>query len=199
MIIGVTGSFGSGKTTVAEMLGSVGAYIIDADIVCHELMLPGKKVYKEIVRCFGKKVLNKNKAIDRARLTDVVFSDASKLRLLNRLVHPEAIKKISNIARHKKNKGPVVVDGALLIESGFYRKLDILIVVKAGMEKQISRLMPAKGIARKEILKRLRSQGPLKKKLALADFVIDNSGSKKETRRQVKKIWNKLEEAGGAL
>jgi dephospho-CoA kinase len=196
MMIGVTGSFGSGKSTVTDMLRSLGAHTIDADMICRKLMLPGKKVYRDIIKRFGKEMLNKNKTIDRVKLAGEVFNDASKLRLLNSLVHPEAIKEISDIAQRGKGKGTLVIDGALLIETGFYKKLDALIVVRAGAEDQIRRLISVKGITREEIVKRLRSQAPLKKKLAFADFVIDNSGSKKETRTQVKNIWEKLGGSG---
>jgi dephospho-CoA kinase len=195
-MIGVTGGFGSGKSTVTKMLKSLGAYTIDADMICRRLMLPGKKVYKDIVNHFGKEILNKDKTINRVKLAKEVFNDPSKLRLLNSIVHPEAIKEISDIARREKDKGILVIEGALLIETGFYKKLDALIVVRAGIQNQIRRLVQMKGITREEIFKRLRSQAPLKKKLALADFVIDNSGSKKETGTQVKNIWEKLGGSG---
>lgn len=192
MIIGVTGSFGSGKTTASRMFGSMGSRVIDADIVCRKLMLPGKAVYKKIIRHFGEDIVRADKSIDRVKLADIVFDNASKLRLLNRLVHPETIKEIERLIFRWKTTAPVVVEGALLIESGFYKKLDSLVVVKSERAKQIDRLMRARGMTKKAVLKRLRSQAPLKKKLAFADFVIDNSGSKNETRTQVKKIWKQF-------
>ncbi|MFH1854339.1 MAG: dephospho-CoA kinase [Candidatus Omnitrophota bacterium] len=191
-VIGITGSFGSGKTTVAEMFGALGAYVIDADMICHELMLPGRIVYRKIIRHFGKDIISSDKNIDRGRLADIVFSKTSKLALLNRLVHPAAIREIEGAIRRDKNRRQIVVEGALLVESGFYRKLDALIVVRSKRDKQVSRLMRAKGITRKDIFRRLRSQASVKKKLAFADFIIDNSGSKKETRTQVEKIWDQI-------
>lgn len=190
MVIGVTGSLGSGKTAVSKMFGRLGAYVINADNVCHSLMEPGKKIYKEIVRHFGKSILMKNQAIDRKRLAGIVFKDDSKRKLLNRLVHPEAIRHIKKIL--KKRKGLVVIDAALLIESGFYKSIDKLIVVKANRDRQIRRLAGQKAMTRKEILRIFKAQSSLKKKLGFADYVIDNNGSKKQTLLQVEKIWKQL-------
>ncbi|MBU1887896.1 MAG: dephospho-CoA kinase [Candidatus Omnitrophica bacterium] len=192
MLIGITGSFGSGKTTVTEMFGALGARVIDADIVCHKLMLPDRTIYKRIIKHFGKKILGPGKRIDRIKLADIVFNNTSRLMLLNRLVHPETIKEIEALVLCEKGKRPVVVEGALLVESGFYKKLDIMIVVKVERRRQVARLTKAKAMTKEDALKRLRSQTPLKKKLAFADFVIDNGGSKNETRTQVKKIWKQL-------
>ena len=190
MVIGVTGSLGRGKTAVSKMFGRLGAYVINADNVCHSLMEPGKKIYKEIVRHFGKSILMKNQAIDRKRLAGIVFKDDSKRKLLNRLVHPEAIRHIKKIL--KKRKGLVVIDAALLIESGFYKSIDKLIVVKANRDRQIRRLAGRKTMTRKEILRIFKAQSSLKKKLGFADYVIDNNGSKKQTLLQVEKIWKQL-------
>jgi dephospho-CoA kinase len=192
MIIGITGSFGSGKTTVAKMFGKLGAYIIDADKVCHSLMLPSGDVYKRIVRRFGKSVLGKNGAIDRKKMGGLVFEERSKTVALNRIVHPHAIKEIKRLIDLNKRKKIIVVDAPLLIESGLYKKMDKLIVVKNDTDRQIYRLARAKGMDKEEALKRIRMQEPFRKKAALADFVIDNRGSKKETLFQVREIWKKL-------
>ena len=104
MIIGVTGSLGSGKTKVAKMFERLGAYRIDADKVCHSLMTPTAKVYRSIVKHFGTSVLGKARCIDRKKLARAVFKKRSKLALLDRLVHPEAIKEIERIARTKKKR-----------------------------------------------------------------------------------------------
>jgi len=192
MIIGITGSFGSGKTFVAKMFARLGAYVIDADKVCHALMRPSGKVYKKIVRHFGNAILKKDRAIDKNKLAEIVFKQRSKLNLLNKLVHPEAIKKISEIIRAKKKRGIVIVDAPLLVESNFYKKMDRLIVVKTDKRLQVQRMVCTGRMSRKEISQRITAQAPLKKKLALADFIIDNSGSKKETNVQVEKIWKTM-------
>ncbi|MEE8317867.1 MAG: dephospho-CoA kinase [Candidatus Omnitrophota bacterium] len=189
MIIGVTGSFGSGKTTVARMFARLGAYIIDADRICRSLMMPRKKVYKRIVRYFGNNILKDNRAIDRKKLAVIVFGQRSKLRLLNRLVHPEAIKEINKIIRINKKRKVIVVDAALLVESDFYKDMDRLIVVRTDRDRQLKRIMRRSDMTQKEILERIGMQAPLKKKMVLADFIIDNSGSRKQTLFQVEKFW----------
>lgn len=191
MVIGITGSFGSGKTTVARMFRQLGAYVIDADKICRSLMKPSKQPYRRIVRHFGKDILKKDKTIHRRRLAGVVFNNRSRLRLLNKLIHPAAIKEIDKII-YKRKRRVVVVDAALLIESGFYKNMDRLIVIRTDRNKQLKRIVGAKGMTRNEALKRIRMQAPLNAKLALADFVIDNSGTKKETKAQVDKIWGKI-------
>lgn len=191
MLIGVTGSFGSGKTTVAKMFAKLGAYVINADELYHSLIKPGKKLYKKIVRQFGKGILKENKAIDRRKLREVVFEDKAKLKCLDSLVHPEVIRNIRQIIKAKSDE-VIVVDAPLLVESGFYRHLDTLILVKTQMEKQVTRVKKQGLLTRKEILKRIRMQVPLKKKIALADFIIDNSGSEKQTLSHVHNIWEKL-------
>ena len=193
-IIGITGSFGSGKTTVSRMFGDLGAYVIDADNVCHQLIKNKGGVYSKIKRSFGEGLLKKDKSIDRKILAEIVFNNKAKLRLLNRLVHPEAIRRINKIIKAKKREKIIVVDAALLIESGFYKKMDRVLLVKASRDKQVSRIRRFKGMSDIQALQRIRMQARERKKISLADFVIDNSGSKKETLSQVKKIWEQLGE-----
>jgi dephospho-CoA kinase len=197
MVIGITGSFGSGKSTVAGMFKGLGAYVIDADTVCHSLMVQGCKVYKKTIRCFGRGVLKKNGTLDRRKLAEIVFADKSKLKQLNGIVHPEAIKEILGTIRRLKIKTTVVVDAALLFETGFYKNMDKVIAVKTDMKNQIERIKKSKGMDEDEIVKRIRSQSSLTKKLAIADYIIDNNKSVKQTKLQVKTIWKQLEVKNG--
>ena len=192
MVIGITGSFGSGKTEVAKMFASLGARVINADQVCHLLIRPRTSVYKKIIRHFGKEMLTRDKSIDRKKLGEIVFKEKSKLDLLNKLIHPRAIKEIQRIIRREKRSGVIIVDAPLLVETKFYKRLDRLIVVKMRKDKQVRRIIRAKGMAKGETLDIIEKQSPLKKKLALADFIIDNNGSKKATLTQVRKIWKTL-------
>ena len=188
MIIGITGSFGSGKTTVAKMFARLGAYAIDADKVYHSLIRRVEGCHKKIVKCFGKDVLDASGRIDREKLGKIVFKDRTKLKLLNSITHPEIVKEIKRIAKSKKREF-IIVDAPLLIESGFYKEVDRVILVANKKEDQIKRIRESAGLPAKETLKRIRMQMPFKKKLAFADFIIDNSGSRLSTLTQVKEIW----------
>lgn len=190
MIIGITGSFGSGKTTVSKMFAKLGADAIDADKVYHSLIKPGKSCYKKIVRHFGRGILGRSGYIDKQKLGKVVFKDNAKLKTLNSLTHPEVIKEIKKIIKAGKGKF-IVIEAPLLIESGFYKQVDKVILVANDREEQVKRVREARGLAAREIFKRIRMQMPFKKKLAFADFIIDNSGSKLDTLNQVAEIWNK--------
>jgi dephospho-CoA kinase len=190
MIIGITGSFGSGKTTVAKMFSRLGAYAIDADKVYHSLIKPSGKCYKRIVGHFGEDILDKSGSVDRKKLSRVVFKDKSRLELLNDSTHPEIIKEIKRIIKSKKEK-VVIVDAPLLIESGFYKEVDKIILVANKEGEQVKRMKEARGLSAEDALKRIRMQMPFNKKLAFADFIIDNSGSKTKTLTQVNEIWKK--------
>ena len=191
-MIGITGNFGSGKTTIARMFKKKGAYIIDADSICHSLIQPSKPAYKKILRDFGKAILKKDNSIDRKKLAKIVFEDEKKLKTLNRLLHPYVIKEIDRLIRLNRDKRIIIVDAPLLIESGLHKKMDKIIVVKNRLAVQVSRLKKAMGLTKIEILKRLRWQMPFEKKAGLADFIIDNSHSKNKTFVQVQRIWKQL-------
>lgn len=188
MIIGITGSFGSGKTTVAKMFAKLGAYTVDVDKIYHSLIKPGKSCYKKIVGHFGKGILGRTGHVDRKKLGKIVFKDKAKLRILNELTHPEIIKEVKRIIRVGKGEA-IVIEASLLIESGFYKQMDKIILVASDKEGQVKRIRENRGISAKEVLKRIKVQMPFKKKLVFADFIIDNSGSKTSTLNQVKEIW----------
>ena len=185
--MGVTGSFGSGKTTVAGMLRTMGAEIIDADSIAHELILPGKPAYREIVRTFGKGVLKKNKEIDRKALGRLVFCDERLLKRLDHCLHPRIKALIKKRIRGVCAR-VVVLDAPLLLEAGLGQIVNKLIVVTASRHRQIQRARIKMGLEEKEIARRITAQIPLDEKAAMADFIIDNNGTLKKTRRQVTQI-----------
>lgn len=187
IILGVTGSFGSGKTTVARNFKSFGAKIIDADRIAHRIIKPGSKIYRRIINTFGKDILKKNRAIDRDKLAKVVFNNKNLLNKLNKIVHPEVIRTIKREIKASSKK-VIILDAPLLIEAGLRRLVNKLIVVKITREKQIERVLHKISLSKKDILKRIRHQVPLKDKVRIADFVIDNSGTIKNTKKQVNKI-----------
>lgn len=189
-VLGVTGSFGSGKTIVARLLAGRSAKIIDADRLAHKLILPGKSAFKKIIRVFGKGVLDSRGKLNRRKLADLVFADKAKIVKLNMIVHPEAIRQIKN--EIMSSRKPVILDAPLLIEAGMHKAVDKLVVVSINKKEQVRRLVKKYGFSRRHILQRLKSQIPLKRKARLADFIIDNSGSIAKTRKQVALIRRKL-------
>jgi len=191
IVLGVTGSFGSGKSTVARMFKAKGAAVIDADKLAHGCICPGSRAYRRIVSLFGADILNRKRTIDRARLARAVFNDIDLLRKLDSIIHPEVIRNIKHKIKTSRSN-LIVLDAPLLIEAGLCNIVDKLIVVKIGRDKQIKRIQEKLSIAGAEISKRIRCQIPLKEKVRLADFVIDNDGSIGETRKQVTQLIRRL-------
>jgi len=193
-VIGVTGGLGSGKTTVAGMFKDLGAKILDADKIARRQLLPKGKCFKAVIKVFGKNIVTSGK-IDRKRVADRVFKDLKKLRQLEQIIHPEVrkeiIKKIQNY-KVRKRKTVIVLDVPLLFESKFHRHVDISIVVKASKAVQVARATKLLGMTKAEAQRRIKAQMPLRKKIRLADMIIDNQGSLIQTKKQVKLIWEKI-------
>lgn len=192
--VGITGSLGTGKTAVARLLARQGARVLDADKIAHQLIAPGGRCFPAVVQQFGRGILKQGR-IDRAKLARIVFADRGQLKKLERIIHPavgeEIQKKLKEFAKHKKNK-MTAVEVPLLFEAGLDRLMDFVIVVKVERQLQIKRIRAQRNITKADIARRLRSQMPLKEKIRLAYFVVDNSGNIKKTRTQVQNIWKQL-------
>lgn len=191
IVIGLTGGFGCGKTTVAGIFRSCGAKIVDADKIAHEVIRPASAIYTKIIRAFGTGILKKNKAIDRERLAGDVFGHKDALKKLNNIVHPEVIRIIKKEIKASAAK-LVVLDAPLLIEAGLLGLTDKLVVVSLSRRKQTERIINRTSLARADISKRIKAQIPLAYKIRMADFIIDNNGTIGQTRKQVAKIWRLL-------
>lgn len=192
--IGLTGSLGTGKSTVARMFAKEGAVVIDADAIVHEQLKKNGKAYKQVVKTFGKEVVSQE-GIDRRRLAEIVFRDPKKLKLLTSIVHPIALKEVQARIKELKKQPKVrmvVVDAPVLIEAGWHSWVDYLVVVKASRGLQVRRLMAQRKMAKAEILRRLQSQLPIRKKISMADIVIDNRKSLEETQKQTHMIVQRL-------
>jgi dephospho-CoA kinase len=192
VIVGVTGSFGTGKTFVASVFRTLGAKVIDADKLAHKALREGTPAYKKILKIFGKSIAGKDRKISRRKLAGIVFGNRHKLEILNRIIHPIVIKEAKETARMARPDSIVVIDAPLLIEAGLAGDVDKLVVVKAARERQIARCRKKFRLSEEDVLRRMENQIPLEKKLAMADFVIDNDGLRNETKRQVRRIWEKL-------
>lgn len=196
-IIGLTGSFGTGKSLVASIFKRFGAEVIDADRLAHEAIGKGLPAYKRIIAVFGETVLDKNGSINRKKLAAVVFSSKKRLDELNKIIHPGVIKSIKERTRVSKKK-ILVIDAPLLCEAGLSGLADILVVVKASREKQIRRSMKKFRMSKSDVCKRISCQLPLQKKAGMADYVVDNNGSRKKTEKEVRKIWQEIKKGAKA-
>ncbi len=195
-IFGLTGGIGCGKSAVAAILEQLGARIVDADQVAREVVKPGTDGLKELVRAFGTEILLPDGSLDRPKLAAIVFADAEKRKILNRITHPRIALETSRRLQDERARGTrhLIYEAALLVETGQAKFGENLIVVRADPEVQLERLMKRDGIDREAALQKIRSQMPVDEKAKLADAVIDNSGTLAETRRQVEAAWKTLTE-----
>jgi dephospho-CoA kinase len=195
LIVGLTGGIASGKSMVAKDFKALGARLIDADRISREVVRPGSKAWKKIVKTFGKEVLTSAGGIDRKKLGAVVFASPARLKKLERITHPEILAQIRRDVNAARGEKLVIIDLPLLFEAQLERMVDRTIVVWAPESVQAKRLAERSGLSRAEIKKRLAAQMPIDRKKQLADIVIDNSGTRGKTRREVKKIWGVLTKA----
>jgi dephospho-CoA kinase len=193
--VGLTGGLASGKSFVGAALQHLGCKLIEADKLGHEVLLPGGPAHAAVVRQFGREILNPEGAIDRKRLALQVFADKEKLQLLNSLVHPEVRRRTDELMAQYFAEDPnaiVVVEAAIHIETGGYKRFDRLVVVVCEERQQIERAMQRDGSTREQAMARLASQMPLAEKRKYADYVIDTSGAKEDTLRQTRDVYNSL-------
>ena len=197
LVLAVTGGIASGKSVVAQMLESLGASVIDTDILARWVVEPEKPAWKEIVAYFGDKVLKENGGIDRKKLSDIVFRDPVKRKKLESFTHPAIMEELARQVNEIAKKDPEAIIQAvvpLLIEINHQQYFHKVLVVHVPKEVQIERLVKRDGVGGEEAAKILKAQMPIDDKLAYADFVIHNEKSLEETRRQVKALWKKLKE-----
>lgn len=193
--VGLTGGLACGKSFVADALAELGCHVLQADRLGHEVLQPGGEAYGPVVSEFGSGVLGQAGEIDRRALAAQVFGKPDRLALLNSFVHPPVQRREEDwLARvcAEDPHGIAVVEAAILIETGSYKRFDKLIVVTCAEEQQVQRSMKRDGVAREEVLARLSRQMPLAEKLKFADFTIDTSGTKEETVRQARAVYDVL-------
>ncbi|HPM43158.1 MAG TPA: dephospho-CoA kinase [Candidatus Omnitrophota bacterium] len=191
-IVGLTGSFGTGKTFVASIFRSLGAKVIDADKLAKDSIKKGTAVYREVVKEFGNSILSSDGSIDRKRLAADVFSNDARRAILEKIVHPAVIRSIMDGMAKAKLSDVVVIDAPLLIEAGLGEIVDLMVVVKSSHKKQVERCMKKFGMDKRDVESRIACQIPLNNKILMADFVIDNDGTMSGTRKQTRKVWRQI-------
>ena len=198
--IGLTGGIASGKSLVSKMFVDLGANCIDADDIAHELVRPGEKVYDEVVQKFGSEILNPDKTVNRAKLAELAF-DKRKPRIyeLNRLMHPEVINRYESWMediRRRDADAVAILEAALVLEAGLRKRFDRIIVVTCKPQQRSERWAQRFNLdaetAKAEVTRRMMAQAPDEAKIQAADYVIDNSGTVEETRKQVEKVYEAL-------
>jgi dephospho-CoA kinase len=195
LIVGLTGGVASGKTVVSKILREEGAYIINADQIARDLVRPHTPTWNELKRAFGDGIVDEDGSIHRKKLAAKVFSNPEQRNLLNQILHPRIREEMDRKVKEIGEKDPeaiIVIDAALLVELGDYREMDGLIVVTSTETQQIERLTNRNGVDKEEAQKVIASQMPLEEKLKVADFVIRNEGSLKETERRAKEVFQEL-------
>ena len=216
--VGLTGGIASGKSVVGDMLVALGAQLVQADRIAHQLMLPGQAVYNEVVRHFGGGILNPDLSVNRSKLAEAAFGSSaspgkastapsrvsssaipSRVQELNRIVHPAVIRSQEEWMEEMGRQDPhavAIVEAALIVEAGAAKRFDRLIVVTCREEQRIARFAARHQLdldaARKEVERRMAAQLPEAEKIKAADYVIDNSGSLDHTREQVRQLWATL-------
>jgi dephospho-CoA kinase len=190
-LIGLTGNIATGKSEVARMLAQLGARVIDADRVAHQVMEPDEPAYSAVVEGFGPEILAADGAIDRASLGAIVFRDPAALRRLEEAVHPAVIAEVARLIAQAKER-VVVVEAIKLIEAGMHRYYDALWVVTAPRALQIARLVTKRGTNEEEAALRVDAQPPQEEKAALADLVLVNDGGLDELEQKVRAAWERI-------
>ena len=198
MVIGLTGGIASGKSTVSAKLKELGAAVIDGDILAREVVRKGEIAYNKIVQCFGADILLPSGAINRKKLGSIVFADKEKLALLNSITHPEIINRMKKRIQELKAEGvkAIVVDVAMLIETGLHKYMDSIWVVTVDRETQIKRLIERDRFDYREAENRINSQITDEVRKKYADVIIDNSRPIEEVGKRLEELWNNIISGG---
>ena len=195
VVAGLTGGIATGKSTVAAIFEEAGARLIDADRIAREAVRKGSPAHRDIVAHFGMDVLLGDGEIDRKRLAAIIFNNPAAQRALEHIVHPQVKQEVDRRVALIRRQAPdalIILDIPLLFEAGMQRGLDAVIVVYAPEHLQLARLMARDGLTEPEALARIRAQMPIESKRALATRVIDNAGSREQTRQQALEIYRQL-------
>jgi dephospho-CoA kinase len=190
--VGLTGGIGSGKSEVSRRLAALGAVVIDADAIAREVVQPGSDGLAEVVEAFGPEILRPDGSVDRARLGDIVFASPERRAALNAIVHPRVGARMAELESAAGPGAIVVHDVPLIAENNLASRYDLVVVVDTPPAVQARRLVRRRGLTREQAQARMTAQASRKQRLAIADIVVDNSGSLSELDRQVGDLWSEL-------
>jgi dephospho-CoA kinase len=199
--VGLTGSIAVGKSFVAGVLAELGCRVLDADEVARQVVEPGTEGLRAVIEAFGREVLGADGRLDRAQLGRIVFADEARRRLLNEILHPLIVREQDEWLRLREAEEPggvAVIDAALMIESGGYKRFDRLVVVHCRPEAQLERLMRRNNLARAEAERRIAAQMPQDEKLRYADYSVDTSGGFEQTRQLTTELYAELRRLAAA-
>lgn len=194
-VIGITGSLASGKSTVASVFGRCGAVIFNADTIAHRALFRNTQCYEKLIKRFGSVILDRRGLINRKKLAAAGFADKKSERDLCAIIHPWVfayLDKHIGVCQKKCPRKAIVVDAALLIESGLYRRMDAVIVVRSTLAQQKRRAAAGRNMTAEQFQERVRFQIPFGEKIKHADYVIDNRGALRDTESQVRKLCKQL-------
>ena len=195
LLVGLTGGIGSGKSLAARFFKEEGAYIIDADELSRDLVQPGKPALKEIVDFFGDFILELDGTLNREKLAEIVFQDVNKKKALEVILHPKIIEKEQeeySIIRANDPSAIVIIDAALLIESGNFECVDKVIVVQSSEEQQVKRILSRSFLTYNQVVARIKNQMSLADKNKYADFILDNRLQPEDLMKNVVEVYKKL-------
>lgn len=193
--VGLTGNIATGKSQAAHVFAELGAHVIDADVIAHDLLVKGTRTYLKVVEAFGSEILTMDGSVNRRKLGEIVFNDSERRKRLNGTVHPEVrdevLRRVCELEESLPG-GIIIVDAALLIESGHHKLYDRLVVVTCDPNLQLARIINRDGLTVEQAKARMAAQMPAVEKLKLADYTIETSGTLKETREQIEAIYHDL-------
>jgi len=195
LLVGLTGSIATGKSTVSRMFAHLGARVLDADLLAREVVMPGQPAYLKIVEEFGQAVVQEDGTLDRKGLGAIVFAEPARRKRLEEITHPAIAarqQRILSVLEEEAFEGIVIWDVALLFETGGVAKVDRVVVVYADPETEVARLVARDGMAEADTRARIASQMPVAEKAKRAHYVIDNSGDRAHSEGQVKAVYEAL-------
>lgn len=190
--LGLTGGIASGKSTVSRLFAELGAIIIDSDVLAREVVAPGTEGLAEVVAAFGEEVLTGTGEMDRAKVGAIVFADPAKRKVLEQVIHPRVFLRALEIDEAAGEHDVVINDIPLLVETNQADRFDAVVVVDVPTELQVERMVRDRGMTAEEAEGRIAAQASREERLAVATYVIDNTGTLEELRDRVREVWQQL-------